>query len=69
MELNALLGRLKMVHLADKIDTVCEQAAKRELGYTEFLGEALEVEWQGRHLKGVESRLAMARFPWVKTLE
>jgi DNA replication protein DnaC len=69
MELNALLTRLKMPHLADKIDTVCEQAAKRELGFTEFLGEALEVEWQGRHLKGVESRLSMARLPWVKTLE
>ena len=69
MELTALLERLKMPHLADRLDTVCEQAAKRELGFTEFLSEALEVEWQGRHLKGVESRLAMARFPWVKTLE
>ena len=33
MELNALLERLKMPHLADRLDTVCEQAAKRELGY------------------------------------
>ena len=69
MELNALLERLKMPHLADRLDTVCEQAAKRELGYSEFLSEALGAEWQGRHLKGVESRLAQARLPWVKTLE
>ena len=69
MELSTLLERLKMPHLADRFETVCEQAAKRELGYTEFLTEALSAEWQGRHLKGVESRLAMARLPWVKTLE
>jgi DNA replication protein DnaC len=48
---------------------VCEQAAKRELGYKEFLIDALSAEWQGRHLKGVEARLAQARLPWVKTLE
>jgi DNA replication protein DnaC len=69
MELSGLLEKLKMPHLASQLETVCEQAAKRELGYPEFLGEALSVEWQGRHLKGVESRLAQARLPWVKTLE
>lgn len=69
MELSGLMEKLKMPHLASQLETVCEQAAKRELGYPEFLGEALTVEWQGRHLKGVESRLAQARLPWVKTLE
>jgi len=69
MELNTLFERLRMPHLAQQLDTVCEQAAKRELGYPEFLSEALAAEWQGRHLKGVESRLAQARLPWVKTLE
>lgn len=69
MQLIGLLDKLKMGHLALQLDTVCEQAAKRELAYQEFLTEALLTEWKGRHLKGVEARLAMARLPWVKTLE
>jgi len=67
--LERLLDKMKMEHLTAQLETVCEQASKRELGYKEFLAEALAAEWQGRHLRGVESRLAQARFPWVKTLE
>lgn len=69
MQLVSLLERMKMEHLADQLDAVCEQASKRELGFKEFLTEALETEWKGRHLKGVEGRLLQARFPWVKTIE
>ena len=69
MQLNLLLERMKMDHLAAQLDAVCEQAAKKELGYREFLTEALDNEWKGRHRKGVESRLKMARFPWIKTLD
>ena len=69
MQLEGLLSKLKLEHMAAQLDSVCEQAAKRELGYREFLSEALSTEWQGRHLKGVEARLAQARLPWVKTLE
>jgi DNA replication protein DnaC len=60
---------MKMEHLSGQLESVCEQAAKRDLSYKEFLEEALGVEWQGRHLRGVEGRLVQARFPWVKTLE
>jgi DNA replication protein DnaC len=69
MQLVNLLEKMKMEHLANQLDTVCEQASKRELGFKEFLTEALETEWKGRHLKGVEGRLLQARFPWVKTIE
>ncbi len=69
MQLEGLLGKLKMEHLAHQLETVCEQASKRDLGYKEFLTSALEAEWQGRHLRGVESRLTQARLPWMKTLE
>jgi len=65
----SLLEKMKMEHLSGQLQTVCEQAAKRDLGCKEFLEEALGVEWQGRHLKGVEGRLVQARLPWVKTLE
>ena len=69
MQLVSLLEKMKMEHLANQLETVCEQASKRELGFKEFLTEALETEWKGRHLKGVEGRLLQARFPWVKTIE
>ncbi len=69
MELMGLLERMKMEHLSLQLDAICEQAAKRDLGYREFLIEALGTEWSGRHQRGVEGRLRMARFPWVKTIE
>lgn len=69
MELMQLLGKLKFQYLPAQVETVCEQAAKRDLDYAAFLTEALKAEWQGRHLHGVESRLTQARLPWVKTLE
>jgi DNA replication protein DnaC len=69
MQLNSLLEKMKMDHLSAQLDAICEQAAKKDLGYREFLTQALDSEWKGRHRKGVESRLKMARFPWIKTLE
>jgi DNA replication protein DnaC len=69
MELQALLEKLKMEHLDAQLDTICEQAAGRELDYKTFLTEALRAEWQGRFQRGIEARLRQSRFPWVKTLE
>jgi DNA replication protein DnaC len=69
MELSELCTKLKFEHLSTQLDTLCEQAAKRELNYREFLGEALGAEWQGRRLKGAERGLRLARFPYIKTLE
>ncbi|MFQ5894098.1 MAG: IS21-like element helper ATPase IstB [Nitrospinota bacterium] len=69
MELTRLLERMKMDHLAAQLDGVCEQAAQGDLDYKTFLARALEAEWRGRYQRGVEGRLKMARFPWVKTLD
>jgi DNA replication protein DnaC len=69
MQLEGLIEKLKMDHLAPQIEGVCEQAAKKDLNYKEFLTLALDAEWRGRHLKGVESRLGQARLPWVKTID
>jgi len=69
MELTALLNKLKMEHLENQLDAVCEQAAGRDLDYKSFLTRALEVEWRGRDQRGAETRLRQARFPWVKSLE
>lgn len=69
MELETLLDRLKMEHLETQLDTLCEQAAQREMDYKTFLAEALRLEWQGRFQRGIETRLRQSRFPWNKTLE
>jgi len=69
MELTSLLDKLKLDHLEAQLDAVCEQAAQRELDYKDFLVQALETEWQGRFQRGIEARLRLARFPWIKTLE
>jgi len=69
MQLISLLEKMKMDHLSLQLDAICEQAAKKDVGYREFLMDALQTEWNGRHLKGVEARLKIARLPWVKTLE
>jgi DNA replication protein DnaC len=69
MELNHLLDKLKMDHLEAQLDAVCEQAAQRQEDYKTFLTQALATEWQGRYQRGIEARLRLARFPWVKTLD
>jgi DNA replication protein DnaC len=69
MELVNLLDKLKMDHLEAQLDAVCEQAAQRSDDYKTFLAQALATEWQGRYQRGIEARLRLARFPWIKTLE
>jgi DNA replication protein DnaC len=69
MELSALLSKLHMDHLESQLDSVCEQAAQRQVDYKTFLSQALQTEWQGRYQRGIEARLRQARLPWVKTLE
>lgn len=69
MHIESLCERMKLDHLACQLDALCEQAAKRDLDYKDFLTEALTTEWNGRHQKGVEFRRTLAHFPWVKTLE
>lgn len=69
MELLGLMQKLKLEYLPDNLESLCEQAAKRDLGYREFLQQALATEWAGRHQKGLQSRLKQARLPWLKTLE
>ena len=69
MELNILLERMKMDHIALQLDAICEQASKKDLDYRDFLTAVFMTEWHGRHIKGVETRLRLTHFPSVKTLK
>ena len=62
MELTALLNKLKLNYLEAQLDAVCEQAAQHQQDYKTFLVQALDTEWQGRHQRGIEARLRLARF-------
>ena len=44
MQLDGLMAKMKMEHLAAQVDTLCEQASKKDLGYREFLIEVLDTE-------------------------
>jgi DNA replication protein DnaC len=69
MELHTVLDKLKLTLLAERIESVCEQASKRELNYKEFLLEALSLELNDKQQKGVEQRTVLARLPYIKTIE
>jgi len=69
MKLTTLLTRLKLEHIADTLDSLCEEASRKEANYREFLESVLAQEWGMRHQKGFESRLKQARLPWIKTIE
>jgi len=69
MELEALLDKLRMEALGDQLDTLCEQAAKKDLDYRAFLTEVMKTEWQSRRVRGTEARMRQARFPAMHTLE
>jgi len=45
MQLDALFEKMKMEHLGSQLESVCEQASKRELNYKEFLAEPSLPTW------------------------
>lgn len=61
--------RLRLYQVETELMTLLEQAAKRELGYADFLDEVLAREVGAKTQKHLAMRIAMARFPYQKTLE
>lgn len=67
--LQAHCQRLRLYQVAAELPSLLEQAAKAERSYTDFLEEVLRREVQAKTDKHLAMRLAMARFPFQKTLE
>jgi len=63
------LLELKMKHAEKTVDQLCEEAATRQSGYTEFLGRVLDAELVQRRDRGTQMRLKLSHFPFQKTLE
>jgi len=67
--LHAHCHRLRLYRVEAELTTLLEQAAKREVGYADFLDDLLALEVRAKAEKHLAMRTAMARFPFHKTLD
>jgi DNA replication protein DnaC len=63
------MSRLRLVRTMDRLPSLLEDASKRELSYSDFLEELLRSELSGKHERNTAMRIAMAHFPFHKSLE
>ena len=63
------LERLRLFHSKERLSGILEEAAKKDLAYTDFLEELLSQEVAAKTDKNIQMRTTMARLPYVKTLE
>ena len=67
--LQAILERLKLTRVPERLDQLAEEGAKESWTYVEFLDRVLDVEVSARVERDVIMKTRLARFPFVKTLE
>ena len=63
------LKSLRLFKIADRMEGILEDAAKKELSYADFLSELVAEELSAKRDKSISMRTSMARFPYLKTLE
>ncbi len=63
------LTKLRLGYVADRLDAVLAEAARREPTYLEFLDTVLRQEIDAKQRKRVAMGVQIAHFPTVKTLE
>lgn len=61
--------RLRLHRLEAELPMLLEQAAKRDVPYSDFLDELLALEVRSKSEKHLTMRVSMARFPFQKTLD
>ena len=61
--------RLRLYQIENELTARLEQAAKKEVSYADFLDDLLTLEVGSKSQKHLAMRIAMARFPFHKTLE
>jgi DNA replication protein DnaC len=62
------LGRLRLSHLAERLDALLSEAARTEPTYLDFLDALLREEVGAKQLKRISMGITIAHFPAVKTL-
>jgi DNA replication protein DnaC len=68
-ELEAMLTRLRLPAIRDRLDALLEEAARRELNLRETLAWLCAAEVARKEQLRMEMALRLARFPYVRTLE
>ena len=63
------LTRLKLVATRERLDGLLQEAARKELGYMDFLDLVLSEEAQSKDLKRNRMGIQIAHFPVVRRLE
>ncbi len=67
--LSAHCQRLRLLRVDAELSTLLEQAAKKDGSYADFLDDVLALELEAKQAKHRMMRIAMARFPFLKSLE
>ena len=63
------MTRLRLFKSRERLEALLQEAAGREIAYSDFLEQVLAEEVAAKTSKNVAMRTAMARFPFVKPLE
>ena len=64
-----MLGRLKLTAMRDRLDSLLDEAARRELTLAETLALLCEAEVAHREERRIQMGLGIAKFPYLRTLE
>ncbi len=67
--LQAHLQRLRLFTSRERIEAVLQDATTKELSYAEFLDQIPTEEVTAKTTKNIAMRTALARFPFVKSLD
>jgi DNA replication protein DnaC len=63
------LGRLRLSHIAQRLDALLSDAARTEPSYLEFLDQLLREEVASKHRKRIAMGIQIAHFPVQKALD
>ena len=63
------LQHLRLYRISERLETALEETAKNNGSYADFLDEILAQEVSSKQEKNGVLRTALAKFPYVKTLE
>lgn len=67
--LREYMHRLRLVRTMDCLPSILEDASRRDLPLSDFLEELLRAELTGKHERNTSMRVAMAHFPFHKSLD
>lgn len=68
-KLQSTLGALGLKAVEARLDSLLEQAAKKEPSYADFLDELLGCEIEARRTRYLRARLQLAHLPFLKTFD